>query len=142
MNKFYVHILRRIFSFFSVLKTCIDYIKMHSECTILMQISQNFSGETSRTPTCGRGWPVPTLPLSALRASVKPSATLVTCAPPPPPGSAGSGSAPDAHRFTMLLFILKFYTIKPQSPPFYYAAIYIVCALTYKNISIVKRSVL
>ena len=27
--------------------------------------------------------PSPTLPLSALRASVKPSASLVTCAPPP-----------------------------------------------------------
>ena len=32
---------------------------MHSECTILMQISQNFQGETPRTPTCGRGLPPP-----------------------------------------------------------------------------------
>ena len=39
-----------------------------------------------------KNFPSPTLPLSALRASVKPLASVVTCAPPP--GSGGSGSAP------------------------------------------------
>ena len=40
-------------------KTCIDYLKMHAECTILMQFLQKFPGEAPRTPTCGRGWPPP-----------------------------------------------------------------------------------
>ena len=62
-------------------KTCIDYLKMHSECTILMQFLKTFPGETPG-PHLRKGvTPSPTLPLSALRASVKPSASLVTCAP-------------------------------------------------------------
>ena len=97
-NSLCVHIVKRI-SFFSykvsVLKTCIDYLKMHSECTILMQISQKI--------------PSPTLPVSALRASVKPSASLATCAPPPPPpGSGGSGSAP----VKLLLPRLNYFKVK------------------------------
>ena len=64
-------VLSSIISYkFSVLKTCIDYLKMHSECTILMQIVQNFPWETPGPPPAGGGDP---LPLSALRASVKPS---------------------------------------------------------------------
>ena len=38
--------------------------KMHSECTILMQISQK---EIPRTPACGREWPPP--PFGATRIS-------------------------------------------------------------------------
>ena len=45
--------------------------------------------------------PSPTLPLSALRASVKPLASLITSAPP---GNGGSGSAPAT---TSPLFLLK-----------------------------------
>ena len=67
-----------------MLKTCIDYLKMHSECTILMQISHNFPGEIPDPHLRGSPDPSPTFPLSALRASVKHSAILVTCAPPPP----------------------------------------------------------
>ena len=62
-------------------KTCIDYLKMHSECTILMQFLKKISG-VGPDPHLREGvTPSPTLPLSALRASVKPSASLVTCAP-------------------------------------------------------------
>ena len=82
MNDLYVQKIGTLFSYkFSVLKTCIDYLKMHSECTILMQISQNFPGENPPDPHLREGV-TPSLPLSALRASVKPSASLVTCAPP------------------------------------------------------------
>ena len=43
-------------------------------------------GDPPDHPSAGGGvTPSPTLPLSALRASVKPSASLVTSAPPPPP---------------------------------------------------------
>ena len=44
-------------------------------------ISQKISASPGPPPAGGGD----TLPLSALRASVKPSASLVTCAPPPPP---------------------------------------------------------
>ena len=58
-------------------------------------ISQKISGGGPPDPHLREGvTPSPTLPLSALRASVKPSASLVTCAPP---GSEGSGSAPERH---------------------------------------------
>ena len=115
----------------SVLKTCIDYLKMNSECTVLMQISQTFEkriislyvhivkrifffrikfsvknvywlphsslrlhhfdknfsnfsrGDPHPHPREGMN-PSPTRPLSALRASMKPSTSLVTCAPPTP----------------------------------------------------------
>ena len=57
---------------------------MHSECTILMQFLKKFPGEAPPDPHQREGvTPSPTLPLSALRASVKPSASLVACAPPP-----------------------------------------------------------
>ena len=47
-------------------------------------ISQKNSGGGPPDPHLREGvTPSPTLPLSALRASVKPSASLVTCAPPP-----------------------------------------------------------
>ena len=61
MNSLYVNLVRRIFfSYkFSVQKTCIDYLKMYSECTILMQFLKKFPGEAPRTPTCGRGDPPP-----------------------------------------------------------------------------------
>ena len=66
-----------------------DYLKIHSECTILMQISQNFPRETppprDQTPS-----------LSVLRASVMPLASLVTQTP----GSGGSGSTPVHVRFS------------------------------------------
>ena len=42
------------------------------ECTIVSQFSKNFPGETPGPPPAGGGDP---LPLSALRASVKPSAS-------------------------------------------------------------------
>ena len=46
-------------------------------------ISQKISGGGPPDPRMREGvTPSPTLPLSALRASVKPSASLVTCAPP------------------------------------------------------------
>ena len=46
-------------------------------------ISQKISGGGPPYPHLREGMtPSPTLPLSALRASVKPSASLVTCAPP------------------------------------------------------------
>ena len=57
-------------------------------------ISQKISGGGPPDPHLREGvTPSPTLPLSALRASV--NASLFTCAPPPPPGSGGSGSAPE-----------------------------------------------
>ena len=65
---------------------------MHPKCTILMQSSQNYPGKTPGHTSAGGGdLPPPTLPHSALRASVKPSASLFTCGPF---GSGGSGSAP------------------------------------------------
>ena len=55
-------------------------------------ISQKIFGGGTPDPHLREGVaPSPTLPLSALRASVKPSASLVTWCPPP--GSGGSGSA-------------------------------------------------
>ena len=78
---------------------------MRSECTILMQISKkNFRGRPPGPPPAGGGDPLPH--------------------PPPPFGSGGFESAPDAHRLTMLLFIL-------------YALLHIRISF-----SIVKRSVL
>ena len=74
-------------------------LRMH----LLMQISQNFPGED---PHLREGvTPSPTLPLSALRASVKPSIWLHWSLVPPP----------RQWRFG----------IRPWRPPFYYAAIYI-----------------
>ena len=59
MNSLYVNLVRRIFSYkYFVQKTCIDYLKMHSECTILMHFLKKFPGEAPRPPTYGRGWPL------------------------------------------------------------------------------------
>ena len=91
MNSLYVNLVRRIFSYkFSVQKTCIDYLKMHSECTILMQFLKKFPGEAPRTPTCGRGDPLPhPPPFGASRLSEAFGFIGHLC----PPGSGGSGSA-------------------------------------------------
>ena len=110
MNSLYVNLVRRIFFFsykFSVQKNVYWWpqnpLRMHH----FDAISQKISGGGPRAPTCGRGWPLPpNLPLSALRASVKPSASFVPCAPP---GSGGSGSAPDyKHGY----FGFDFYTVR------------------------------
>ena len=62
---------------------CIDYLKMHSECTILMQFLKKFPGEAPRTPTCGRGWPpTPPSPFRRFAPQWSLRASLVTCAPP------------------------------------------------------------
>ena len=64
---------------------------MHSECTILMQISQNFPGETPGPPPAGGGYPLPQPPaFGATRLSEAFGFIGHLC----PPGSGGSGSAP------------------------------------------------
>ena len=85
MNSLYVNLERRIFSYkFSVQKTCIDYLKMHSECTILMQFLKKIPGEAPRTPTCGRGWPPPP-PSPFRRFAPQWSLRLHWSLVPPPP---------------------------------------------------------
>ena len=74
----------RISSFsykFSVLKTCIDYLKIHSKYIILMQFFKTNSPGDPRIPTCGREWSPPVSPPFGASASAKPSAILGICAP-------------------------------------------------------------
>ena len=70
MNSLYVNLVRRIFSYkFSVQETCIDYLKMHSECTILMQFLKKISGGGPGPPPAGGGDPLPHPPPPPFGAS-------------------------------------------------------------------------
>ena len=87
---------RHIFSWIFILslKHLYFYLKLNSECTILIW-NPKFKISRSSPPENHLREGVihsPTLPLSVHRASEKPSASLVTCLNPPP-RNGGSGSA-------------------------------------------------
>ena len=64
-------------------KTCIDYLKMHSECTILMQFLKKFPGEAPGPPPAGGGDPLPhPPPFGATRLSEADGLIGHLCPPP------------------------------------------------------------
>ena len=73
------------------------YLLMHSECTILMQIPQNFQ----KRPPAGGNYPFP--PFGASRLSLRSCWALVS------PGNGGSGSAPGVQCYLLRSIKLDFF---------------------------------